>query len=724
MLGSVSPNKVIDLAPFGVPDSVGSLAFVPRNFPGGGRMKLAAFPFGAWYDVDYAPDGNGTFNIYSATYRTTVGDAEGIAFVPPGSPDFSPNSALIAKYVGNKIVTVPLDANGDPIVASTQDFMTGLPGAVGAVVDPITGDSLFGTFGADNKIIIVRGFAKPPEAEPILPPPRCNFRVGIVYTTTTAAPPFALKNEISADPDVASVDFLDALAVPPTLAKLQQYNVIVVVSGGAFGDPTTLGNNLADYVDRGDGVVVECAYGFFGPSSSPSFGLSGRWVTGNYSPYNYTKIDRAGPFTGSVDDPEHRHLLMAGVTTLQFGYMQGTTLAPGATKVASAVPGGEPLVAYRPVNYGHTTVGISASLYNDNHSGDWGRLIVNAARWLEPCRAMPTPPPTSTPTATPIATATATPTATPVATPQATPTATATATPTATATATATPRATATATPIATPTPTPAATPTATPTPNSHLANISTRMRVEAGDNVLIAGFIVQGTDNKRVIIRGIGPSLGAFGIADPLQDPTLELNQNGVGTIATNDNWKENENATEIMTSGLSPSNPNESTLLLSVAPGSYTAVLRGKGGATGIGLIEVYDLGANGAADVINISTRGFVLTGENVMIGGLIVTGDNASTLVLRGIGPSLGDFGVPNVLADPLLELHDGNGALVQANNNWRDTQETLLQNTGLAPSNNLESAILTSVTPGNYTAVLKGADGGTGNGLVEVYKLAP
>ena len=249
-------------------------------------------------------------------------------------------------------------------------------------------------------------------------------------------------------------------------------------------------------------------------------------------------------------------------------------------------------------------------------------------------------------------------------------------------------------------------------------------MRVEAGDNVLIAGFIVQGTESKRVIVRGIGPSLGAFGIADPLQDPTLELNENDVGTIAANDNWPENENAAEIMTSGLSPSHPNESTLLLSVDQGSYTAVLRGKGGSTGVGLIEVYDLDANGRADVINISTRGFVLSGENVMIGGLIVTGNEPSQLVLRGIGPSLGDFGVPNVLADPFLELHDGNGALIQANNNWRDTQETLLQSTGLAPGNDLESAILISVPPGSYTAVLKGADGGTGNGLLEVYKVAP
>ena len=260
--------------------------------------------------------------------------------------------------------------------------------------------------------------------------------------------------------------------------------------------------------------------------------------------------------------------------------------------------------------------------------------------------------------------------------------------------------------------------------PNSHLANISTRMRVEAGDNVLIAGFIVQGNEPKRIIIRGIGPSLAAFGVADPLQDPTLELNAVGGDLIATNDNWSDNANAGEIVTSGLAPLNAAESTLLLAVAPGSYTAVLRGKGGSTGIGLIEVYDLDANGTASVVNISTRGFVLTGENVMIGGLIVTGDEPSQLVLRGIGPSLGNFGVPNALADPFLELRDAHGTLVQANNNWADTQQAALRNAGLAPTNELESAIVISVAPGNYTAILKGADGGTGNGLVEVYKVSP
>ena len=249
-------------------------------------------------------------------------------------------------------------------------------------------------------------------------------------------------------------------------------------------------------------------------------------------------------------------------------------------------------------------------------------------------------------------------------------------------------------------------------------------MRVEAGDNVLIAGFIVQGEANKRILIRGIGPSLATFGIADPLQDPTLELNASGGALIASNDNWPENSNAAEIMTSGLAPLNPNESALLLSVAPGAYTAVLRGNDSATGIGLVEVYDLDAAGQAKVINISTRGFILTGDNVMIGGLIVTGDSASQLVVRAIGPSLGAFGVPHALEDPFLELHSGNGDIIFTNDNWQESQGQALQDTGLAPSHAKESAMLISLAPGHYTAVVRGADGGVGNGLVEFYKLTP
>lgn len=319
-----------------------------------------------------------------------------------------------------------------------------------------------------------------------------------------------------------------------------------------------------------------------------------------------------------------------------------------------------------------------------------------------------------------------TPTPTPTATPA--PTSTPGATPGPSSTPTPTPGSSSTPTPVASPTSTPNATPTSTPSPTpipgSHLANISTRMRVEAGDNVLIAGFIVEGNTNKRLLIRGIGPSLGAFGIADALQDPTLQLFSANT-QVGANDNWPDNANAVEIITTGLHPSNIKESALLVTVAPGTYTAVLRGANNGTGVGLIEVYDLDASGSAKVINISTRGFVLTGENVMIGGLTITGSDRSQLVVRAIGPSLGAFGIPDPLADPFLEIHDGNGATIETNNNWRENQEAAaLQSSGLAPSNDLESAILISVAPGNYTAVVRGADGGIGNGLVEVYKLSP
>ena len=315
----------------------------------------------------------------------------------------------------------------------------------------------------------------------------------------------------------------------------------------------------------------------------------------------------------------------------------------------------------------------------------------------------PQPPPTPSPTPT----ATATPTATPAAT----------ATPSATATPTATPTATATPSATATPTATP------TPTPDSQLANISTRMRVEAGDNVLIAGFIVEGATSKKLIIRGVGPSLTAFGVGEALQDPTLEI-FSGNTQLAANDNWADNANAAEIVATGLAPTTFSESALLVTLAPGAYTAVLRGNNSATGIGLVEVYDLETTGEADVINISTRGFVLTGDNVMIGGLIVTGTGPSQVVIRAIGPSLSDFSVPNPLDDPFLELHSGNGDIIFTNDNWQETQGQALHDTGLAPSHEKESAMLISLPPGNYTALVRGADGGVGNGLVEFYKLTP
>ena len=388
---------------------------------------------------------------------------------------------------------------------------------------------------------------------------------------------------------------------------------------------------------------------------------------------------------------------------------------------------GGPTFTHLPASDSPVIDGSDPALSMDQRGPGFARVVNGRADiGAVEVQATPTPAPTPNPSPTPTPIATATPALTP--TPTATATAIPTATPTATATVAATPSATPTAPPEPTATPTatvaPTPTPTATPaaTPDSHLANISTRMHVEAGDNVLIAGFIVEGNASKKLIVRGIGPSLAAFGVGDALQNPTLEL-FSGNARLAANDNWAKNSNAVEIVATGLAPTNPDESALLVTLAPGAYTALLRGTNSGTGTGLIEFYDLEAAGPAKVVNISTRGFVLTGDNVMIGGLIISGKDPSQLVVRGIGPSLSDVAVPNVLPDPLLELHDGNGALIQANNDWRETQEIALQNTGLAPTNNRESAILVSVPPGSYTAILKGADGGTGNGLVEVYRLA-
>ena len=272
-------------------------------------------------------------------------------------------------------------------------------------------------------------------------------------------------------------------------------------------------------------------------------------------------------------------------------------------------------------------------------------------------------------------------------------------------------------TPKSTPSPSPSPTLTPLPSPDSHLANLSTRMRIETGDNVLIAGFIVHGTAQKRLLLRGIGPSLPVPGA---LSDPTLELHDSAGNLIVSNDNWMDNANAGKIIATGIAPQNPLDSALLVSFQPNSYTVILQGKAGATGIGLVEVYDLDQGAQSEVANISTRGFIQTGDDVMIAGLILTGTDPATVVLRGIGPSLP---LSNPLTDPFLELHNASGDIIFTNDNWRDTQETEIQATGLAPTNDFESAILISLTAGNYTAIVKGADGGIGNGLVEAYRLS-
>jgi sugar lactone lactonase YvrE len=257
--------------------------------------------------------------------------------------------------------------------------------------------------------------------------------------------------------------------------------------------------------------------------------------------------------------------------------------------------------------------------------------------------------------------------------------------------------------------------------PTAQLTNISTRASVQTGPRVTIGGFIITGTDPKRVVVRGLGPTLTQFGVSGVLADPTLELHDS-THVIATNDNWKDAQEAA-IQATGLAPPNDLESAVVLTLQPGNYTAILAGKNGTTGVGLVEVYDVNTAALSQLTNVSTRGFVGANQNVMIGGFITGGGNGMTqVVVRGLGPTLTQFGVSGALADPALTLTDGNGNVVRSNNNWKDTQQAAIQATGLAPPNDLESAIIVTVAAGNYTAVLQGNGGGTGIGLVEVYNV--
>jgi uncharacterized delta-60 repeat protein len=255
--------------------------------------------------------------------------------------------------------------------------------------------------------------------------------------------------------------------------------------------------------------------------------------------------------------------------------------------------------------------------------------------------------------------------------------------------------------------------------------NISTRLNVQIGDNVLIGGFIITGTDPKEVIVRGIGPSLGAAGVPDFLADPVLELHKSD-GTIITNNNWKDTQQ-TEITATGFAPSSDLESAILATLDPGIYTAILRGNNDGSGVGLVEAYDLDQAADSTLANISTRGLVETGDNVMIGGFIVGGGSGgvSTVVLRAIGPSLSGAGVSNALQNPSLELHDSEGVTIAVNDDWLDgPDQQTISDDGLAPTNNAESALLAILPPGAYTAIVSGVGDTTGVGLVEVYNLLP
>jgi Matrixin/Putative Ig domain len=251
------------------------------------------------------------------------------------------------------------------------------------------------------------------------------------------------------------------------------------------------------------------------------------------------------------------------------------------------------------------------------------------------------------------------------------------------------------------------------------LVNVSTRALVTNGDNVEIGGFILKGAQPKKVIVRAIGPSLMQFGISGAMADPTLELHDSTGAIVATNNNW--NTHRTDVLTTGHSPTDEHECAIVATLMPGSYTAILRGLNGSSGIALFELYDIDPQNST-IANISTRGNVGIGDNVMIGGFVIGGSRRTRVMVRALGPTLTDFELSGVLADPTLELHDRNGVLISQNDNWKSTQQLAIQNSGYAPANDAEAAIVATLQPGNYTAIVRGANNSTGVALVEVYNL--
>ncbi len=278
-----------------------------------------------------------------------------------------------------------------------------------------------------------------------------------------------------------------------------------------------------------------------------------------------------------------------------------------------------------------------------------------------------------------------------------------------------------------------------TQTSQASLGNISTRSFVQTGEHVMIGGFIVQGSGPKRVIIRAIGPELTQYGIPDALANPRLELHNGNGALIATNDDWQTtiiggiitSNQVSDIQNSGHAPTAASESAIIADLQPGNYTAIVSGVNNTIGVALVEVYDLNPGASSNLGNISTRSFVQTGEHVMIGGFIVQGNGPKRVIIRAIGPELTQYGIPDALANPRLELHNGTGALIATNDDWQTTiiggiitsnQVSDIQNSGHAPTAASESAIIADLQPGNYTAIVRGVNNTTGVALVEVYDL--
>lgn len=256
--------------------------------------------------------------------------------------------------------------------------------------------------------------------------------------------------------------------------------------------------------------------------------------------------------------------------------------------------------------------------------------------------------------------------------------------------------------------------------PLAKATNISTRGMVGTGEDVLIAGFIISGSQPKKVIVRALGPTLGTLGVNGALADPTVTVINSSNIVVASNDDWR-NTQAAQIAASGFAPPNDLESAIIATLPPGSYSAVVSGKNGGTGIGLVDVYELDAT-TSIFRDLSTRGFVGTGDNALIGGLIIGNGEQPVIVVRAIGPTLGSFGITQPLQDPTLEVRDSNGGLISFDNDWQDNTPTAVKAALLQPQDSRESAVVLSLPAGNYTAIVRGKNGTTGVALVEAYRL--
>ncbi|MBA2430743.1 MAG: matrixin family metalloprotease [Chthoniobacterales bacterium] len=257
-------------------------------------------------------------------------------------------------------------------------------------------------------------------------------------------------------------------------------------------------------------------------------------------------------------------------------------------------------------------------------------------------------------------------------------------------------------------------------TPRSKsLLNVSTRLRAQLNDGVLIAGFIITGNEPKKVALRALGPSLP---LADRLADPRLDLRGAGGELVAANDNW--NARRAEVLGSGLAPADERESAIIATLPPGAYTAILQGVASTIGVGLVELYDLQPGSTSRIANIATRGKVETGDNVMIGGFIIGGDQPTKVIVRAIGPSLATHGVAGALLNPTLDLHDGNGTRFASNDDWRSDQAAEIIASTVPPADDQESAIVRTLQPGGYTAIVRGKNDTSGIALVEVFNLEP